>query len=451
MVAAAYQPPVGATGGIVPEQAGQTEARAAIINREEAAIAAGAPRSAATGGTVAPAILQASSDLNQAAANALQFLTAPFTPAVDPTTGAPATGSSSRRGDAVPAGAVLPQPVAAAMGLDQMRQTYDAGRFTRQLARAGGIPDLMRDSPEAFANKIGYLERLNETELAGGSVRVPGSAAYMGDPDRRLAVDAELPEIARVESPGRGIPEAMRGPSVTRQLAEAGRRALATAGQKPVPGSKGYKKVEIDGVGTAVQDAATGELVDSGKFARQDRKTDEKALTQTEIQQISALEQAKRDLDALEQAFAATGDADYGGPIAGRIRALNPADATVKRLDNLATAAVPNLARGVFREVGVLTDDDVKRYTALVPNRNDTAAQRANKLRDLRTRLQANVGETLGTLRAAGRDVAGLEARLLGTVANSAANNRQLPKLSPELARALLAKRRSAAATGGKG
>jgi hypothetical protein len=178
-----------------------------------------------------------------------------------------------------------------------------------------------------------------------------------------------------------------------------------------VPGSAGYTPREVPGMGTMLTDNATGELVDSGKIQRPDRKTDEKALTAQEIQQLQALQQSDRDLKTLEAAYADIKDPNWGGPVAARLNSVASmgTDTNLSRIDNLVTAATPNLARGVFREVGVLTDEDVKRYKALLPGSTDTLAQRQQKFKDLRARLAESKRETLATLKAAGRDVAGLE------------------------------------------
>lgn len=239
------------------------------------------------------------------------------------------------------------------------------------------------------------------------------------DPRTAAVADAMLSgqPYDLLNQPARGDPGqdyiAAGGDDPEHMQALNGMARLALLRQPPAgPGSMGYGALEVPGVGQMVVDRATGEPVDSGKLIRPDRKTDEKALTQTEIQQIGALQQSSRDLAALEAAFNEMGDEHFGGPVSGRLKALDPTNVNVSRIENLVTAATPNLARGVFREVGVLTDTDVARYQKLLPNVNDTAAQRKQKFADLRARLSATSKETLGTLKSAGRDVAGLEERL---------------------------------------
>jgi hypothetical protein len=189
---------------------------------------------------------------------------------------------------------------------------------------------------------------------------------------------------------------------------------LANKPTKPMPGSAGYGKVDVPGVGTAVVDQATGELIDSGKFSKApEKKSDKQSLATTEIQRINAMQQASRDLQSLEQAYNEIGDKDWGGPLAGR---LKPGFGETKsRIENLINSSTPNLARGVFGEVGVLTDEDVKRYKDLLPNANDTAKVRAQKFADLRTKLEGAKKETIGALKAAGREVGEFEKMFEGS------------------------------------
>ncbi len=202
---------------------------------------------------------------------------------------------------------------------------------------------------------------------------------------------------------------------------------------KPMPGSGGYGRVEVPGLGTMIIDRATGEPIESGKIVRpNEKKNDEKSLTAGEIQQLGSLQQAARDIDMLEQRFGSYKDPNWGGPVAGRIKSVvgmgtNP---RISEIENLVTSATPNLARGVFREVGVLTDADVERYRKLLPNVTDTAEQRAQKLKDLRSRLGVTLDETLSTLQAAGRDVTGLREKVIADKAAGKSGN--TPSAAPK-------------------
>jgi hypothetical protein len=136
-----------------------------------------------------------------------------------------------------------------------------------------------------------------------------------------------------------------------------------------------------------------------------------KALTQEEVGRITALNQAEMDLNRLEELYKSLGS-DYGGPLAGRLKsaAAGGQNQHIAALQNAIIGATPNLARGVFREVGVLTDEDVKRYAQLLPGPFDTDAVRKTKLNQLRERIIVGRKEMVTSLKSAGRDVEGFSA-----------------------------------------
>ena len=139
-------------------------------------------------------------------------------------------------------------------------------------------------------------------------------------------------------------------------------------------------------------------------------KAEGKALTAEEVNRIAALDQAETDLNSLEEIFKGLG-ANYGGPVSGRVKSIvmggqNP---NISMIDNAITAATPNLARGVFREVGVLTDEDIKRYKSLLPAATDTEEVRARKVKQLRERISKGREEMMSSLKGAGRNVSGFD------------------------------------------
>lgn len=60
------------------------------------------------------------------------------------------------------------------------------------------------------------------------------------------------------------------------------------------------------------------------------------------------------------------------GPIWGIVRSNNPYDTKAQQIKAQITAIVPNLARGVYGEVGVLTDNDVNLYSKTLPSLKST-------------------------------------------------------------------------------
>lgn len=352
-----------------------------------------------------------------------------------------------------------------AAGLQDEQAAVAADRTLKLLSRAGALP-VAGDSPESSANKFGYLNSRLATTLNGGTPRAPGSPAmdgapvlparYGGAPGQVTTGDAA--NLYRALQTSSQQPRYIEDPvSGERKLIYNGR--VEASGTNPSmkpgePGSRGFTTTDIPGAGKLVKDNASGKFLGSGDFSKVSDPKD-KILSDAETQNVQALQQSKRDLDTMEAAYKELKDPDYGGPIAGRVRSAVSlgSDPNIARLNNLVTAATPNLARGVFRERGVLTDADVARYQKLLPNVNDTAAQRTQKFADLRSRLEASTKETLATLEASGRDVADLRTHIMGPAPVAGAPNNSAPnnpvKLPPgsitaEQARAEIARRRAA-------
>ena len=87
-------------------------------------------------------------------------------------------------------------------------------------------------------------------------------------------------------------------------------------------------------------------------------------LPQFMVEQSIKLTQASEQLKGIETDFAKMST----GPVLGFFRDLNVYDDDAQTFKARLTAMVPNLARGVFGEVGVLTDFDVENYLKTLPN-----------------------------------------------------------------------------------
>jgi hypothetical protein len=99
------------------------------------------------------------------------------------------------------------------------------------------------------------------------------------------------------------------------------------------------------------------------------------------------------------------------GPIVGVLREKNPYDVAAQKLNKLVESVVPGLAKTVFNEVGVLTDADVLRYKAMVPNVK-TEAELADGLLDmLNKKIASGYESTLNAAEDAKIDVSGFRAR----------------------------------------
>lgn len=271
-------------------------------------------------------------------------------------------------------------------------------------------------TPQQILNEAALLP-IRQQRQAGQINAAAARAAIstMGQPPAGAQVDP----VGALNS---YIREGGTDPKMMEMFKQAGIEAAKfNAPAKPQPGSQGYSTITLPGGGTVVRDNATGAPLSAGDIQKPDKP--EKApkgkdLTDTELKRITAVNQSRADLDALEKQFNSYQDTDFGGPIAGRVsdvgsRLVGQGPSTkVNAIDNLVDASVPNLARGVFGEVGVLTDDDVKRYRGLVPNAYDTPDIRAQKFAALRDRLKTSEQGMYNDLKDAGRDVSGFDKRM---------------------------------------
>jgi hypothetical protein len=131
-----------------------------------------------------------------------------------------------------------------------------------------------------------------------------------------------------------------------------------------------------------------------------------KPLTSTEVNDLTQLKSVEFSLDELEKKLNAI-PVDKRGPVAGRFAGANPYDADTQEIQNIVTSVVPGLARGVFGEVGVLTDADVKRYTNLLPNHTVPPEVAKRNLTNLRAKLRDSKIQKIETMQKAGMDVSG--------------------------------------------
>lgn len=145
-------------------------------------------------------------------------------------------------------------------------------------------------------------------------------------------------------------------------------------------------------------------------------------LTQSELKPITDIQ------TIVGQAETLTGliNSVDTGPIMGIIKSANPYDTKAQLMKSAIVAIVPKLARGVYGEVGVLTDADIENYSKTIANLRSTVdvnkAVMAMTL-DIATRSLAN---QLNSLSAGGRDVSNFEAIYTGL-------NSKATKLKSEL------------------
>lgn len=130
-----------------------------------------------------------------------------------------------------------------------------------------------------------------------------------------------------------------------------------------------------------------------------------KALTGDSIKQMKKSVTVLGQVDDLLAQISETNT----GPILGILRSNNPYDVTAQLINSQLTSIIPNLARGVYGEVGVLTDRDVELYRKTLPNLKST-----NQLSEMLTAMTLRVivrglEDQFEIEAGAGRDVSGLE------------------------------------------
>ena len=90
-----------------------------------------------------------------------------------------------------------------------------------------------------------------------------------------------------------------------------------------------------------------------------------KRLTDTLVSSTEKIVNAYSDLVNVKARY--DKDASISGPLVGWARDMNPWKTDAAALSASITALIPTLARGVFGEVGVLTDADIKQYRSMLP------------------------------------------------------------------------------------
>lgn len=171
--------------------------------------------------------------------------------------------------------------------------------------------------------------------------------------------------------------------------------AEATRAPKDTPDDEGEKLLTVD------ESAKLG-LPYGTKRKEAFGAVPKKALGETQTTDLTQAQLALRNIQRIEGLIA---DLGSQGPVIGRFREANPYDTRVVELNNLITQTVPGLARGIFKEVGVLTDTDIERYTKTLANPKLTKEQADNATRQLLETVNFSIRTQLDTLNKAGRDV----------------------------------------------
>jgi len=133
-----------------------------------------------------------------------------------------------------------------------------------------------------------------------------------------------------------------------------------------------------------------------------------KTLLESQINKIIALNGATEDLNSIEKRLNNI-PSEWRGPVAGFFAKQNPYNAEIQALTSQIIQMIPGLARGVFGEVGVLTEKDVERYTKTIPSIEKDPKVATQILNELRQKLGRSTKSTVGAYEKAGFDVKGFK------------------------------------------
>lgn len=148
-----------------------------------------------------------------------------------------------------------------------------------------------------------------------------------------------------------------------------------------------------------------------------------KELTGEQSKPIQKALQAISQVDAVAESLVGQST----GPIWGAIRSANPYDVKAQIIKGQLQALIPNLARGVYGEVGVLTDADIENYSKTLGNLK-SQKEVNDALIAITQKAAFNAIKTnLEGMAASGRDVSGFEAIYKNVQKNIEA---KLPKTS---------------------
>jgi hypothetical protein len=132
-----------------------------------------------------------------------------------------------------------------------------------------------------------------------------------------------------------------------------------------------------------------------------------KPIPVTLLESTEKMKRAYNDLQGIKDTFDT--DPNMKGPFVGFVREFNPYDLSAQELRARITAAVPNLARGVFGEVGVLTDADIANYKRLLPTTRNTDEAAEILFQFLSKKLETVYDDRLVVLEKQGYNTAGFQ------------------------------------------
>jgi hypothetical protein len=300
--------------------------------------------------------------------------------------------------------------------MDDFEVSYQPGSLT---AQAGSVP-----SPATVA----LSDQLKSLDLSG----VPVSVNFVSPAQEQALYDVgvgvrDIVNDADVQQKAQELFDLKAMKSAGEQAAAPTAEQAAVSPEAPPPGGyfwdykdawkahsvqlPGYKKPQIKrhttDDGFPFYEVLPPEPIEETaeeRMAKQQGKEGEggKTLLAEQTKILANISEVAAALDSIEPELNAV---ENRGPIMGLIRGANPYDVVAQRIEALVNGLVPKVARGVFGEVGVLTDQDIAHYKKILPSMKSQPELATVLLADLRRKLDQTRIANLDVFQKAGYDV----------------------------------------------
>jgi len=241
----------------------------------------------------------------------------------------------------------------------------------------------------------------------------------------RLDVDQYQAETARIKTEQDKVTSAA---SAARDYAEAGKAQAETAKIKAETAGIGNiasmtPQQKADAIMNPMSGITLADIPQKERAAVQEEliKRKEEAIKSGDIYGIMATSAGGKPISdssivAFEKAFTVLDQIGVlqnniqsmsTGPLVGLFRGNNPWDTNAQKIKSQLNAIVPNLARGIYGEVGVLTDNDIKNYAKTLPTLQSPEAVRNAVLAITVNQIKKSIENKVKTNASAGKDVSG--------------------------------------------
>ena len=326
---------------------------------------------------------------------------------------------AARNGQISQAFTMIDRSVQAITADKQDRLNYFTSLFnfyeTQKDEEGKKVVDLTKEERGVFEKQI----KLLENDLSNAQTYAENIKKAMADPDKALAYASA--GVALNDSP-EAINTKLASYAYSKEVADLANTMAKQGYTYVVPGqaipsgaevvtttdsqgnTKRYYKLSKDKVGGVVDVAALD--ITSPTYFEDLITSSAGGKKPNQVETLRPLQKAVTVMSQLGELSSLIKNTKTD-PIIGTLRSMNPYDFDARAIQATLQATVPNLARGVYGEVGVLTDNDIRNYIKTLPNIQSTEAQNKFVMGMSLRSLQRGFESQLEVLAAAGYDISG--------------------------------------------